>query len=123
MPAIRHTAAIVIALTLHVSASAICTPASINPGAVQRIRPHMSPAAVSAVLGCPPTEISPIGVGLWVWGVPFSEQAGGKTQIAVVFDAGGVASAFFQFFPVGIPVGNGAIRVEPPPQMNNWISN
>lgn len=112
------------ALVAAAPAGAICTPATINPGAVQTIRPYMSPAAVSGVLGCAPTEIPPTGIGVWIWGIPFSELAGTKTQVGVVFDGAGAVSAFFQVFPVVIPKpsGNGALRVEPPlPPFGNWV--
>lgn len=104
-------------------AGAICTPATINPGAVQAIRPYMSPAAVSGVLGCAPTEIPPTGLGVWIWGIPFSELAGAKTQVGVVFDEAGAAFAMYQFFPpTPKPGGNGTLRVEPPlPPFGNWV--
>lgn len=99
-------------------AGAVCTPATINPAAVQTIRPYMSPAAVSGILGCAPTEIGPV----WIWGVPLSELAGAKTQVAVVFDATGAISAQYQVIPVVGVAGNGAFRVEPPlPPHGNWV--
>lgn len=98
--------------------AAICTPATINPGAVQMVRPHMSPAAVSGVLGCAPTEVGPV----WVWSVPGADQAGAKIQVAVVFDAAGAVSAQYQVIPPIAPLGNGALRVEPPlPPFGNWV--
>jgi len=100
------------------SGGAICTPATINPAAVQAIRPHMSPAAVSGALGCAPTEIGPV----WIWGVPGVDQAGAKVQVAVVFDGAGALSAHYQVIPPIAPVGNGALRVEPPlPPFGNWV--
>ncbi|BBN88857.1 hypothetical protein [Azospira sp. I09] len=100
------------------SGGAMCTPATINPGAVQMVRPHMSPAAVSGVLGCAPTEIGPV----WVWSVPGVDQAGAKMQVAVVFDAAGAVSAQYQVIPPIAPLGNGALRVEPPlPPFGNWV--
>lgn len=102
------------------NAEAQCTPATINPGAVQIVRPHMSPAAVSGVLGCAPTEIGPV----WVWGVPGVDQVGAKMQVGVVFDELGAVSAQYQVFPPVIPkpAGNGALRVEPPlPPFGNWV--
>lgn len=105
--------------------NAICTPATINPGTPARIRPHMTPAAVSAVLGCAPTDIPLTLIGRWVWAVPL-DPVGVRMQVVVVFDAAGTLSAFYQFFPpdgpdgnVGRPIGNGAIRVEP--STPNWI--
>lgn len=105
------------------SGGTICTPATINPGAVQTIRPYMSPAAVSGVLGCAPTEIPPTGIGVWIWGIPFSELAGAKTQMGVVFDEAGAVFAEYQVFPAALkPRGNGALRVEPPlPPYGNWV--
>jgi hypothetical protein len=60
---------VVVATTAH----AVCTPETINPGAVQLIRPHMSVAAVSGVLGCVPTDLPPpttFPFGRWIWAVP-----------------------------------------------------
>jgi hypothetical protein len=100
------------------AAVAICTPATINPAAVQAIRPYMSPAAVSGVLGCAPTEIGPV----WIWGIPLSDLAGARTQIAVVFDEAGAISAQYQVIPVVGVAGNGAFRAEPPlPPHGNWV--
>lgn len=108
--------------------NAICTPATINPGAVQRIRPHMSPAAVSAVLGCvptkvfPPTEIFQDSLQIWYWGIP---QVGmSKIHVAVTFDDSGALSAQYQVIstdPKVPPICNGALRVEPPTTIGNWV--
>lgn len=100
-------------------APSVCTPATINPAAVMGIRPHMTPAAVSAVLGCSPTEIGPV----WIWGIPLASEVASKIQIAVVFDEEGVSSAHYQLVPPLIrPAGNGALRVEPPPPtFGNWV--
>lgn len=104
------------------TASAQCSPATINPGAAQLVRPHMSPAAVSGVLGCPPTEIPPTGIGVWIWGIPLIDRLAAKMQVAVVFDEAGAAFAQYQFFPPILPpAGNAALRVEPPlPPFWNW---
>jgi hypothetical protein len=91
------------------SAGAVCTPATINPAAVQAIKPYMSPAAVSGVLGCAPTEIGPV----WIWGVPLVDQAGAKIQVAVAFDAAGAISAHYQVIPPVAATANGALRVDP----------
>lgn len=112
------------ALRSAAAAGAVCTPATINPAAVQMVRPHMMPQAVSGVLGCLPTEIPATGIGVWIWGVPLLDQVGAKMQVAVVFDELGAASAQYQFFPPAIPkpAGNGALRVEPPlPPFGNWV--
>jgi hypothetical protein len=106
------------------NAEAQCTPATINPGAAQLVRPHMMPQAVSGVLGCLPTEIPPTGIGVWIWGVPLLDQVGAKMQVGVVFDELGAVSAQYQVFPPVIPkpAGNGALRVEPPlPPFGNWV--
>lgn len=124
-----NSRAALVALLLVTAApvNAICTPATINPGAPARIRPHMTPAAVSAVLGCAPTDIPPTLIGGWVWAVPLDlNPVGARMQVLVVFDAAGTLGAFYQFFPpdgpdghIGRPIGNGAIRVEP--STPNWI--
>lgn len=101
-------------------AGAVCTSATINPGAIQMIRPHMTPGAVSGVLGCAPTEIGPV----WIWGVPGVDQVGAKVQIGVVFDAAGAVSAQYQVITPVTPLGNGALRVEvepPLPPFGNWV--
>jgi hypothetical protein len=98
MTAITRAMVCAVAVAAAAPAGAVCTPATINPSAVQAIRPYMSPASVSGVLGCAPTEIGPV----WIWGVPLVDQAGAKIQVAVAFDA---ASA------------NGALRVDP----GGWV--
>jgi len=101
-------------------APSVCTPATINPGAVQAVRPHMTPAAVSAVLGCAPSEVGPV----WVWSVPAVDKVVSKIQVGVVFDAAGAVSAHYQVIPLIVTqqAGNGALRVEPPPPMfGNWV--
>lgn len=106
------------------NAEAQCTPATINPGAAQLVRPHMMPQAVSGVLGCLPTEIPPSGIGVWIWGVPLLDQIGAKMQVGVVFDELGAVSAQYQIFQPIIPkpTGNGTLRVEPPlPPFGNWV--
>lgn len=109
---------------LATNAGAQCTPASINPAAAQRVRPYMTPMAVSGVLGCAPTEIPPNGIGVWIWGVPLLDQVGAKMQVGVAFDELGAVSGYFQVFQSVIPkpVGNGALRVEPQlPPFGNWV--
>lgn len=106
------------------SGGAVCTPATINPTAALRVRPYMTPMAVSGVLGCAPTEIPPTGIGVWIWGVPLLDQVGAKMQVGVVFDELGAVSGHFQVFQPVIPkpAGNGALRVEPPlPPFGNWV--
>lgn len=98
----------------------VCTPATINPGAAFRVRPYMTPAAVSAVLGCAPTEIGPV----WIWGIPLVDKMSAKIQVAVVFDAAGALTAQYQILPPVIPqpIGNGSLRVEPPlAPYGNWV--
>lgn len=97
----------------------VCTPATINPGAVQRVRPYMTPVAVSAVLGCAPTEIGPV----WIWGIPLMDKLSSKIQVAVVFDAEGAVTAQYQVLAPGVPpICNGALRVEPPTTTyGNWV--
>jgi len=92
---------------------AVCTPATINPAAVQAIRPYMSPAAVTGVLGCAPTEIGPV----WIWGVPLVDQLGAKIQVAVAFDAAGAVSAQYQVIPPVAASANGVLRVDP----GGWV--
>lgn len=106
------------------SGGAVCTPATINPAAALRVRPYMTPMAVSGVLGCAPTEIPPTGIGAWIWGIPLLDQVGAKMQVGVVFDELGAVSAHYQAFQPVIPkpAGNGALRVEPPlPPFGNWV--
>jgi len=116
--------ALLFAASGHAASSAIngggvgvCTPATINPGAVQRVRPYMTPAAVSAVLGCAPTEIGPV----WFWGIPLMKLSS-KIHVAVVFDESGALTAQYQVIALGVPpICNGAMRVEPPTQIGNWV--
>lgn len=101
---------------------AVCSPATINPGAVQMIRPHMTPQTVSGVLGCAPMDVSASPVGVWIWAVPLVDQLGAKMQVAVVFDEAGALSAQYQVVPPVVrPIGNGALRVEPPTITGNWV--
>lgn len=103
----------VVAVMAAAPAGAVCTPATINPAAVQAIRPYMSPAAVSGVLGCAPTEIGPV----WIWGVPLVDQLGAKIQVAVAFDAAGAVTAQYQVIPPVAASANGALRVDP----GGWV--
>jgi hypothetical protein len=109
---------------------AVCTSASINPGAVDRIRPHMTVEAVTAVLGCAPTEPPPattFPLGVWVWGVPGPVAAaqGYKYQnLSVVVDGEGVTFAMYSFSPIVSvqPAGNSGLKVEPPLQAQGaWV--
>lgn len=109
---------------------AMCTPASINPAAVPRIRPHMTVEAVSAVLGCTPTELPPtttFPLGVWVWGVPAPvavAQGYMYQRVSTVMDEAGVAFAMYTFSPIASirPEGNTGLRVEPPlPAQGNWV--
>lgn len=112
------------------AAQAICTPATINPAAVQLIRPHMSVAAVSGVLGCAPTDFPPPTIfpfGTWVWAVPKAmaiSQGLQYQEVGVSVDEAGVMFAIYTFSPllVARPGGNGALRVEPAaPPYGNWV--
>lgn len=101
-----------------VSGGSVCTPATINPAAVQKIRPYMSPAAVIGALGCSPTETGPV----WIFGVPGGDGAGGKKHVAVVFDETGALSAFFQVIGMTSGSTEGRLRVDPPPAgIGNWV--
>lgn len=120
----KRTVEMILLIALFTAASvaqAVCSTTTINPGAVQAIRPHMTPAAVSAVLGCAPTEIGPLW--LWIWGVPLVDEVVGKIQVAVVFDEEGVLSAHYQVIPISTgPAGNSALRVEPGvPTYGTWV--
>jgi len=97
---------------------AVCTPATINPAAVQAIRPYMSPASVSGVLGCAPTEVGPV----WIWSIPGVDQAGAVVQIGVVFDEAGAVSAQYQVIPPIVPAGQGALRVHGTWVHGAWVS-
>lgn len=99
----------IVALAISTQAQAICTPATINPGAIQRIAPHMSLAAVEAILDCVPSEHTPgeSGAILWTWRVPLYGSA-----VHVVVDAAGVVGAFY--FSPGLLSYSSAMRVEPP---------
>lgn len=122
MNSLLKVMAVVAAIVASGAVVAQCTPATINPGAVQVIRPHMSPAAVSEVLGCAPTDIPVSPIGVWIWAIPLIDQLGTKMQIAVVFDTAGALSAQYQVFPAVVrPTGNGALRVEPPTITGNWV--
>ena len=104
-------------------AFAQCTPETINPGSVQAIRPHMSPAGVSGILGCAPTDITIAETGtVWVWAVPTpvaNVQGFEYMQIGVAFDAAGAAFAGFTtaLLITALPAGNGALRVDP----GGWV--
>lgn len=99
----------IVALAISTQAQAICTPATVNPAAIQRIMPRMSVAAVQAVMGCLPTEtmIGESGVTLLRFAVPFVN--GG---VSVAFDVMG--SAFAVYLDPALVSYNGAMRVEPP---------
>lgn len=108
----------------------VCTPATINPGAVQLIRPHMNVAAVSGVLGCGPTELPPpttFPFGRWIWAVPravANSQGLEYQEVGVAIDEVGVMFAIYTFAPLlgARPGCNGALRVEPPTTTyGNWV--
>jgi hypothetical protein len=109
---------------------AVCTPASINPGAVDRIRPHMTVEAVSAILGCVPTELPPaktFPLGVWDWAVPAPvavAQGYMYQRVSAVMDEAGVAFAMYTFSPIASirPEGSSGLKVEPPLQaQGNWV--
>lgn len=100
----------IVALAISTQAQAICTPATVNPAAIQRIMPRMSVAAVQAVMGCLPTEtmIGESGVTLLRFAVPFIN--GG---VYVVFDTA-MGVSFAEYMDPLIVSYNGALRAEPP---------
>ncbi len=70
-----------------------CTPASVNPGAVSRIRPHTSIEMVIAMLGCNPTEIffaEKVGVTKYSFLVPIL-----NVELDVFSDSMGVSFALY----------------------------
>lgn len=99
-------------------AGAVCTPATINPAAVQAVRPYMSPSAVNGILGCAPTEVGPV----WIWSIPGVDRAGAIVQIGVVFDEAGAVSAQYQVIPPIVPAGQGALRVHGAWVNGAWVS-
>lgn len=107
------------------STNSVCTTATINRGAPQKIRPHMTPGAVSGVLGCSPTKLPPpstFPLGVWVWEVP---RVGLQPieLVTVGFDEAGSTLAAYGLLPSDMsPTGNGALRVEPSvPAYGNWV--
>ena len=90
-----------------------CTPATINPGAVSRIRPHTSIETVIAMIGCSPTEVfvaEEVGTTRYSFQVPLLD-----VELDVNTDSMGVMFAIYfdRTNPVGIKY-NGALRIEPP---------
>ncbi len=70
-----------------------CTPATINPGAVLRIRPHTSIETVIAMLGCKPTETffaDKVGVTKYSFLVPVL-----NVELDVFSDSMGVSFALY----------------------------
>lgn len=103
------------------AAASGCTPATINPGAVSRIRPHTSIETVIAMLGCSPTEVfvaEEVGTTRYSFQVPLLD-----VELDVITDALGVSFALYfdRTNPVGIKY-NGALRVEPP-LSPSWMPN
>lgn len=107
-----------------------CTPATINPGAIPRILPHVSIAAVEATLGCMPTDIyidndptmnpNPTFNTVYRFAVPLL-----NISIYIITDAQGTLFALYTDMtnPVGTAY-NGAIRVEPSlPPDTNWMQS
>lgn len=98
-----------------------CTPATINPGAVSRIRPHTSIETVIAMLGCSPTEIffaEKVGVTGYKFLVPLLDA-----ELDVFSDSMGISFAIYidRTNPLERHY-NGALRIEPP-LAPNWMPN
>lgn len=96
-----------------------CTPATINPGAVSRIRPHSTIETAIAMLGCSPTEVffaEKIGVTKYKFLVPMLD-----VELDVFSDSLGVSFAIYidRTNPIERHY-NGALRIEPP-LTPNWM--
>lgn len=105
-------------ITANVGSAAVsgCTPATINPGAIALIRPHMTIETVKATLGCIPCEsyfVEYVGVTRYLFAVPLLN--GG---VYVFTDALGVAFAIY--IDPFLHSYNSGIRVEPPASPT-WI--
>lgn len=74
------------------AAASGCTPAQVNPGAVQRVRPYMSLGAAQAAVGCLPVQNTTTASGstLMLFAIPLT--LGG---VYVVSDSRGVVSAVY----------------------------
>lgn len=106
----------IVALAVFTAAPAwaICTPATVNPGAVQRIMPRMSVSAAQAVMGCSPKILlNENGITILHFTIPF---VGGG--VFIVFDSMG--AAFAEYLDPAFATYNGALRVEPP-LAPNWM--
>lgn len=68
---------------------AICTPATVNPGAVQRILPRMSVSAAQAAMGCLPVQNTTGESGMTLLRFALPLTPGG---VLVVFDSRGAIS-------------------------------
>ena len=84
--------ALIMALAVFTAAPAwaICTPATVNPGAVQRIAPRMTQSAVLAVMGCLPAQHTTGESGMTLMRFALPLTPGG---VLVVFDSRGAISA------------------------------
>lgn len=103
------------------AAASGCTPATINPGAVSRIRPHTSIEMVIAMLGCSPAEVfvaEEAGVTRYGFLVPVL-----NVGLDVYVDSMGVSFAHYtdRTNLAGIKY-NGALRIEPP-LSPSWMPN
>lgn len=88
------TSSIVVLLWLFSSgpAWAICTPAQVNPGAVQRIRPYMSVGAAQAAVGCLPVQNTTTASGTTLLRFALPLTPGG---LIAVFDSRGAVGAVY----------------------------
>lgn len=78
----------IVALAVFTAAPAwaICTPATVNPEAVQRIAPRMAQSTVLAVMGCPPAQHTTGESGMTLMRFTLPLTPGG---VLVVFDSRG----------------------------------
>jgi len=112
----------IVALAVFTAAPAwaICTPATINPGAVSRIRPHTSIETVIAMLGCSPVDVfvAEVGTTKYSFLVPVL-----NVGLYVFTDSMGVSFALYTDHtnPTGVQY-NGALRIEPP-LSPSWLPN
>lgn len=112
--------AMVLAIASASASAATCTTATINPGAVSRIRPHTSIETVIAMLGCSPVDVfvAEVGTTKYSFLVPVL-----NVGLYVFTDSMGVSFALYTDHtnPAGVQY-NGALRVEPP-LSPSWMPN
>jgi len=106
-------------MTIGSPAASGCTPATINPGAVSRIRPHTSIEMVVAMLGCNPTEVflaEKVGVTKYSFLVPVL-----NVELDVFSDSMGVSFALYSDRTNPIETSyNSGFRAEQP-LTPNWM--